>query len=245
MPAPYKSIGSAIGHALPAQSAKRQSLPPQRLQVVNHQKVIGFCASQSRDDRVRIDPALRARTHSIRGKFINDFYACACAQKFEAVGRPILTGSCYCTSCQEAGRQFEQLASAPPVLDSDSGTGLILYRKDRVQCLMGQQYLEEHRLKPDSPTRRVIAKCCNSAMFLDFTKGHWLSMFRNRFPTGAPPLEMRVMTKERRVGIELADDVPNYSGHSGKFMLKLIAAWIAMGFRRPEITLGKTVHRAQ
>ena len=145
----------------------------------------------------------------------------------------------------EAGRQFEQLASAPPVLDSDSGTGLILYRKDRVQCMMGQQYLEEHLLKPDSPTRRVIAKCCNSAMFLDFTKGHWLSMFRNRFPTGAPPLEMRVMTKERRVGVELADDMPNYSGHSGKFMLKLIAAWIAMGFRRPEITLGKTVHRAQ
>jgi len=27
--------------------------------------------------------------------------------------------------------------------------------------------------------------------------------------------------------------------------LKLIAAWIAMGLRRPEITLGKTVHRAQ
>jgi hypothetical protein len=50
---------------------------------------------------------------------------------------------------------------------------------------------------------------------------------------------------ERRVGVELADDVPNYSGHSGKFMLKLIAAWIAMDFRRPEITLGKTVHRAQ
>jgi hypothetical protein len=166
---------------------------------------------------------------------------CQCGKvKFEAVGPPILTCSCYCTSCQEAGRQFEQLASAPPVLDPDSGTGLILYRKDRAQCVTGQQYLEEHRLKRDSPTRRVIAKCCNSAMFLDFTKGHWLSMFRNRFPTDAPPLEMRVMTKERRVGVELADDLPNYNGHSGKFMLKLIAAWIAMGFRRPEITLGKT-----
>jgi hypothetical protein len=33
--------------------------------------------------------------------------------------------------------------------------------------------------------------------------------------------------------------------HSGKLMLKLIATWIAMGFRKPEITLGKTVHRAQ
>jgi hypothetical protein len=82
-------------------------------------------------------------------------------------------------------------------------------------------------------------------VFLDVTKGHWLSMYRNRFPTGAPPLEMRLMTKARRVGVELADDLPNYSGHSGKFMLKLIAAWIAMGLRRPEITLGKTARGAQ
>jgi hypothetical protein len=111
--------------------------------------------------------------------------------------------------------------------------------------MMGQEHLEEHRLEPDSPTRRVIAKCCNSAMFVDFTKGHWVSMFRNRFSPGAPPLEMRVMTKERRVGVELANDMPNYSSHSGKFMLKLIAAWIAMGFRRPNFTLGKTVHRVQ
>jgi hypothetical protein len=93
------------------------------------------------------------------------FATCHCGKvNFEAVGTPILTGACYCRSCQEAGRRFEQLASAPPVLDSDGGTGLILYRKDRVQCTTGQQYLEEHRLKPDSPTRRVIAKCCNSAL---------------------------------------------------------------------------------
>jgi hypothetical protein len=40
---------------------------------------------------------------------------CQCGKvKFEAVGPPILTASCYCTSCQEAGRQFERLASAPP-----------------------------------------------------------------------------------------------------------------------------------
>jgi hypothetical protein len=172
--------------------------------------------------------------------------ACQCGKvKFEGVGPPILTASCYCTSCQEAGHQFEQLASAPPLLDSDSGTSVVLYRKDRVRCVIGQEYLEERRLKPDSPTRRVLATCCNSAMFLDFTKGHWLSMFRNRFPTGAPPLEMRVMTKERRVGVELADDLPNYRGHSGKFMLKLIAAWIAMGLRRPDVALGQTVRRAQ
>ncbi len=167
---------------------------------------------------------------------------CQCGKvKFETVGSPILTGTCYCSSCQQAGRQLGELPAAPPLLDPDSGTSMVLVRKDRVRCVTGQQYLKEHRLKPESPTRRVVATCCNSAMFLDFTKGHWLSMFRNRFATGAPPLEMRVMTQERRAGVELADDVPNYPRHSGKFMLKLIGAWIAMGFRRPEISWGKTV----
>jgi hypothetical protein len=107
-----------------------------------------------------------------------------------------------------------------------------------VQCVTGHEYLREHRLKPDSPTRRVIATCCNSAIFLDFTKGHWLTLYRNRFPAGAPPLEMRVMTQDRRNGVALADDVPNYDRHSGKFMLRLISAWIAMGFRSPKVSLG-------
>jgi hypothetical protein len=70
-------------------------------------------------------------------------------------------------------------------------------------------------------------------------------MLRNHFLTGAPPIEMRVMTKARRGGVALADDLPNYSGHSGNFMLKLITAWIAMGFRRLEITWRKQVHRVQ
>ena len=171
---------------------------------------------------------------------------CRCGKvKLEAIGRPILTASCYCASCQEAGSRFERLPSAAPVLNPDGGTDYVLYRKDRVQCVTGQEYLEEHRLKSDSPTRRVIATCCNSGMFLDFTKGHWLTMYRNRFPAGAPPLEMRVMTQDRRDGVALADDLPNYDGHSGKFMLRLIAAWIAMGLRRPEITLGKTVRKSQ
>jgi hypothetical protein len=174
---------------------------------------------------------------------------CRCGKvKLEAVGRPILTASCYCASCQEAGRGFEQLPSAPPVLNADGGTDYVLYRKDRVRCVAGQEYLEEHRLKPDSPTRRVIATCCNSPMFLDFTKGHWLTMYRNRFPEGAPPVEMRLMTQHRRGGAALADnlladDLPNYAGHSGKFMLRLIGAWIAMGLRRPEFTLGKPVRK--
>lgn len=170
---------------------------------------------------------------------------CRCGKvKLEAVGRPILAAACYCASCREAGRGFEQLLSAPAVLNPDGGTDYLLYRKDRVQCVTGQEHLREHRLKPDSPTRRVIAICCNSAMFLDFSKGHWLTMYRDRFASDAPPVEMRVMTKDRRDGVTLADDLPNYDRHSGKSMVRLLSAWIAMGFRRPEITLGKTVRES-
>ncbi len=102
--------------------------------------------------------------------------ACQCGKViFSATRPPILAASCYCSSCQQAGQAFENLPSAPPpVMDADGGTPMVLYRKDRVRCETGKEHLEERRLKPDSPTRRVIATCCNAPMFLDFTKGHWL-----------------------------------------------------------------------
>ncbi len=60
----------------------------------------------------------------------------------------------------------------------------------------------------------------------------------------APPGPVAPTGKRRLImahtGVELADDLPNYSGHSGKLMLKLITVWVAIGFRRLEITLGKT-----
>jgi hypothetical protein len=41
---------------------------------------------------------------------------------------------------------------------------------------------------------------------------------------------MRVMTRDRRASAALPDDVPNYSGLSVRFVMKLLAAWIAMRF---------------
>jgi hypothetical protein len=162
--------------------------------------------------------------------------SCQCgAVILEAVGAPILSVACCCASCQEEGRRIEHLPGAPPVRNADGGTDFVLHRKDRVRCVRGGERLEEHRLKPDSTTRRMVASCCNSAMYLEFTKGHWLSLYRDRLPAGAPPLEMRVMTADRREGVELPGDVPNHATHSVKFMWKLLAAWVAMGFRRPKV----------
>ena len=81
----------------------------------------------------------------------------------------------------------------------------------------------------------MYARCCNTAMFLDVTKGHWLTVYRGRLPNDIAPATMRMMTAERPEGVILPDDMANYSGHSGKFMLKLFGAWMAMGFRRPAI----------
>ena len=123
--------------------------------------------------------------------------ACACGRVvFEARGAPIVGATCYCNSCQTAGRQIEHLPSAPKVLDADGGTSYLLYRRDRIACAKGSEHLQEFRLTPDSPTRRMVATCCNSAMLLEFTKGHWLTMYRRRFPSNAPPIEMRVMTRD-------------------------------------------------
>lgn len=165
---------------------------------------------------------------------------CHCGQAaLETVGTPILAPVCYCTDCQEAGRQFEQLIHAPQVREGDGGTQYVLFRTDRVRCVQGEHLLAEHRLSPDSKTRRVLATCCNSPMFLDVSQGHWLTLYRRRFGEPAPAVDMRVMTREKRPEVELPNDVPNYPGHSGKFMWKLLRAWFAMGFRVPKVSWGK------
>jgi hypothetical protein len=151
--------------------------------------------------------------------------ACRCGEvEVEIVGPPILRGVCYCASCQEAGRRHQAAPGADTVLGEDGGTDYVLYRKDRIRCVRGGDRLEERRLKPHSPTRRMFARCCNTAMFVDFTKGHWLTVYRGRLPDNVPPAAMRLMTAERPEGVVLPNDMANYPGRSGKFMLKLLWA---------------------
>lgn len=162
---------------------------------------------------------------------------CTCGTvAFEAARAPIVTAACYCTSCQQAGQWLETLPGAPAILEPDGGTHFVLYRKDRLRCLRGDDQLREHRLTPESTTRRVVAQCCNAAMFLEFKGGHWLSLYKNRFDkVDRPPIEMRTMTVDRRAGVVFADTIPSPRKHSVRFMWKLLSAWVAMGFKAPEI----------
>ncbi|WP_411340434.1 hypothetical protein V6U71_00140 [Sphingopyxis sp. J-6] len=163
--------------------------------------------------------------------------ACQCGTvTLELVGKPIVAATCYCQSCQRAGAAFAALPGASPVVGTDGGTPYVLMRKDRLVWQSGSQQLQEHRLTPDSPTRRFVARCCNAPVALEFTKGHWLSVYSARLPEAErPAAEMRTIVGDRPSGARLPDDIPNYRTPSGKFMWRLLTAWIAMGFRAPPI----------
>ncbi|MDP3853314.1 hypothetical protein [Phenylobacterium sp.] len=75
----------------------------------------------------------------------------------------------------------------------------------------------------------------NSPMALEFKGGHWLSVYRDRLPGRAPPVDERTMTAEKPEGVELLGGLPSYPSHSGRFMWRLMKAWVAMGFRIPKV----------
>jgi hypothetical protein len=160
--------------------------------------------------------------------------SCACGSvELEAMGAPITSVVCYCDDCQEGARQIEALPNARPVQDPDGGTAYVIYRKDRVQCAKGAPLLKHYKLREKSVTNRVVASCCNSAMFLNFDDAkHWVDVYRARFQGDIPPLQMRVCTKFKPKNGDVPNDVPAYPGYSPKFLAKLLVARIAMLFHR-------------
>lgn len=156
---------------------------------------------------------------------------CACGKvEIEATGVPIMTGICYCNDCQAGGRMIEALPNAPKVLNDDGGSDYILHRKSRTQIVKGAELLKPLKLREGSSTNRVIATCCNSAMMLNFDGAqHWLDLYRNRIVRGhAPPVQMLVCTKTAPEPERLPKDVPNYPGHSLRFVGKMVRDRLAM-----------------
>jgi hypothetical protein len=163
---------------------------------------------------------------------------CACgAVQMQAQNAPILSVECLCTSCRKAADILETLPGAPPLRAPSGGTRMEMYRKDRVTCTKGAAHLREYRLNDTTKSRRVVATCCNTPMFLDFTQGHWIDLYGHLWPAGTlPPLQMRTMTSDLDDPGTLPQDVPNLKTHSPRFFIRLISAWAAMLFRTPKLT---------
>jgi hypothetical protein len=68
-------------------------------------------------------------------------------------------------------------------------------------------------------------------MFLDFEKGHWVSIYRERFAGVVPIAQMRIQTRFKPSDTEIPDDLPAYSAFPFKFILKMVGARIAMSLR--------------
>lgn len=170
--------------------------------------------------------------------------SCTCGQVHLRVdGPPIVNVECCCNSCRAAGVRLQGLPSAPPTLGPNGETRFVLYRKDRIHFVQGSANLKEFRLSPESKTRRVVASCCNTPVFLEFESGHWLSLYGCLWLAGTlPALEMRTMTIDLPAGTALPDDVPNAARQNVWFFVKLLSAWIAMGFRSPKITVNGELH---
>lgn len=167
--------------------------------------------------------------------------ACACGRvRLDVTREPIVSSECYCDSCRAAGAKLEARSGAPRIRNPHGGTRFVLYRKDRVRFLDGTDLLSELRLTPKSPTRRVVATCCTTPVFLEFENGHWLSLYGGLWPEGTlPPLELRTMTSDLPDASVLDDQVPNGKRQSFSFFAKLLGAWVAMGFRSPKIAFVK------
>lgn len=170
--------------------------------------------------------------------------SCQCGQvRIEAQSSPITSTECHCNSCREAAVRLCALPAAPAFQAPNGGTRFVLYRKDRVRFVAGHEQLREFRLAPGAGTRRVVATCCSTPVFLEFAGGHWLSLYGCLWPTASlPRLEERTMTGDLDDKSRLTDEVPNQKRQSIAFFVKLLRAWVAMGFHSPKITVQGSIH---
>ena len=164
---------------------------------------------------------------------------CACGQtRLELERDPILVSECLCNSCRVAAARLAALPGAKNILTSYGATACAEYRKDRVQFLSGTEHLKEFRLSVDAGSRRVVASCCNTPIFLELKGAHWLSIYLHLWPGGTrPAVEIRTMVGDLTDASNLPDDIPNVKTHTMSFYMKLLGAWIKMGFRNPKIAV--------
>ena len=168
---------------------------------------------------------------------------CACGQtRLEVSGNPILVSECLCNSCRAAAGRLAALPGARNTLTTYHATPAAEYRKDRIRILSGEENLKEFRLSPTAGSRRVVATCCNTPVFLEMKGAHWLSLYLHLWPEEArPKAELRTMVGDLADTSGLPADMPNLKTHTVAFYAKLLAAWIAMGFRNPKIATAGTI----
>jgi hypothetical protein len=162
---------------------------------------------------------------------------CSCGSiALDVTGTFILSDECCCTSCRQAADILHKQYSVPAFTEPNGSVAYVLYRKDRVAFIKGVEHLRAFKLSAQSPTRRVVALCCGTPVFLEFSKGHWLSLNNKLWPAATRPKpELRIMVGDMANASHLSQDIPNAKTYTFRFYWKLMVAYIAMGFRTGKV----------
>jgi hypothetical protein len=157
---------------------------------------------------------------------------CRCgAVEVDTWAPPFIVAACYCDDCQAAALQLA--SSEDPVTTADGGSEFMLFRRDRIACGKGAEHLHAMRLREDTMTRRMVAACCTTPMYMAFDdKRPWVSAYRARFDH-APPVEMRICTRFRSTASPLDEALPSYPGYPAAMAIRLVVAAVQMLFSRP------------
>ncbi|KRA80565.1 GFA family protein [Altererythrobacter sp. Root672] len=168
---------------------------------------------------------------------------CLCGEaRLEVRGEPIIVSECFCDSCRLAADRLAALPGALPILTALGGSPCAEYRKDRVRIMAGADHLAAFHLSPEAGTRRVVASCCHTPMFLEMPGAHWLSVYLHLWPYEMrPTVQVRTMTSDVDDPSDLPGDLPNLKTHAVSFYAKLFFAWVAMGFRSPKLVIERKI----
>ena len=157
---------------------------------------------------------------------------CQCgAVELSAWGRPITVNACYCDDCQAAARRLAASADSGRASRVNDGMEFMVFRRDRIACTRGANRLQAMRLTGSSKTRRMIASCCATPMYMAFDdKRPRVSAFRAPFGADAPPVQMRICTRSKRSTKKVEAGVPSHPGYPLAMMIRILAAWPIMMF---------------
>jgi hypothetical protein len=160
---------------------------------------------------------------------------CRCgAVEIGGWSNPLVVAACYCDDCQVASERLAASANGGPTAGADGGTEFMVFRRDLIACVRGAENLQAMRLTAATKTRRMVAGCCTTPMYVSFDdKRPCVSSYRAGFGADAPPVEMRICTRFRRPEYKAEDGLPEHPGYPAAMILRILAAWPRMLFSRP------------
>ncbi|HZM34048.1 MAG TPA: hypothetical protein VFC18_06080 [Burkholderiales bacterium] len=155
---------------------------------------------------------------------------CRCSRVvLQAQGPPLAHICCYCDDCQAAARKIDAREGGCSGQGPDGGTPSLLFRRDRIRFVQGEELLTVLRVREPTHTDRLIAACCNTAITQRHYNG-WphCGVKSHLFEPPIPPLELRIYTRYAPDPSAVSRDVPCARGASLRLVRRLLPAALAL-----------------